>query len=136
MAGTLCLILSNRELLQCPLHRRSTSPASAGDVNGDGFADLIIGGTQRNPTGEPSKSNGVSHVVFGKPSGWNSSLNLSTLDGSNGFRLNGVSADDNMGYSVASAGDVNGDGFADIIIGARQADPNGRSSAYRAAVAT
>ncbi|WP_368419797.1 Hint domain-containing protein [Rhodovarius sp.] len=104
------------------------SVASAGDVNGDGFADLIIGGTQRNPTGEPSKSNGVSHVVFGKASGWNSSLNLSTLDGSNGFRLNGVSPDDVMGYSVASAGDVNGDGFADLIIGARQADPNGYES--------
>jgi hypothetical protein len=46
-------------------------------------------------------------------------LNLSSLDGSNGFKLSGVAADDISGRSVASAGDVNGDGFA---------DPNGGAS--------
>ena len=58
-----------------------------------------------------------------------SSLNLSTLSGANGFRLDGVSANDLSGYSVASAGDVNGDGYADLIIGAHQADPNGVNNA-------
>src|SRR6476661_8812640 len=43
---------------------------------------------------------------------------LSSLSGSNGFRLDGVAAYDQSGYSVASAGDVNGDGFADLIVGA------------------
>src|SRR4051794_41105671 len=43
---------------------------------------------------------------------------LSSLDGSNGFTINGVAADDHAGESVSDAGDVNGDGFADIIVSA------------------
>ena len=50
----------------------------------------------------------------------NASINLASLDGSTGFRLAGVGNDDYSGYSVASAGDVNGDGFADLIVGARR----------------
>ena len=46
-------------------------------------------------------------------------IDLSALDGTNGFKLSGVAADDYSGRSVASAGDVNGDGFADLIVGAR-----------------
>jgi len=42
-------------------------------------------------------------------------LNLSTLNGSNGFKINGIDAGDNSGESVSNAGDVNGDGFDDII---------------------
>ena len=45
-------------------------------------------------------------------------IDLSTLDGTNGFRLSGEAAGDVSGCSVASAGDVNGDGFADLIVGA------------------
>jgi hypothetical protein len=55
-------------------------------------------------------------------------FDLSTLDGSNGFKLSGVAAGDNAGYSVSDAGDVNGDGVGDIIIGAVGADPNGSDS--------
>ena len=51
-------------------------------------------------------------------SGFAANLDLSSLDGSNGFRLGGVAAGDYSGCSVASAGDVNGDGFADLIVGA------------------
>jgi hypothetical protein len=40
-------------------------------------------------------------------------IDLSSLDGSNGFRLGGVASTDHSGSSVASAGDVNDDGFAD-----------------------
>jgi hypothetical protein len=46
------------------------------------------------------------------------SIELSDLDGSNGFFINGIYADDGSGVSVSSAGDVNGDGFNDILIGA------------------
>jgi hypothetical protein len=105
--------------------RSGTSVASAGDVNGDGFADLIIGAYLADPNGSDS---GSSYVVFGKASGFSSATNLSSLDGSTGFRLDGVAAGDNSGYSVASAGDLNGDGFADIIVGAFGADPNGSDS--------
>jgi len=53
---------------------------------------------------------------------------LSSLDGTNGFRLDGAAGDDS-GYSVASAGDVNGDGFSDVVIGALRASPGGRTEA-------
>src|ERR671932_545109 len=56
-------------------------------------------------------------------------FNLSTLNGSNGFAINGIAAYDQSGFSVSSAGDVNGDGFDDLIIGARGADPNGINGA-------
>ena len=49
-------------------------------------------------------------------------IDLSSLDGATGFKLNGAAASDHSGYSVASAGDVNGDGFADLIVGAQQAN--------------
>jgi Ca2+-binding RTX toxin-like protein len=101
------------------------SVASAGDVNGDGFADLIVGAFGADPNGSRS---GTSHVVFGQASGFAANINLSSLDGSNGFSLSGAAADDYSGYSVASAGDVNGDGFADLIVAALRADPNGSFS--------
>ncbi len=101
------------------------SVSSAGDMNGDGFADLIVGAPNADPNGSYS---GASYVVFGKASGFGASLNLSSLDGSNGFQISGVTLYDRSGRSVASAGDVNGDGFADVIIGAYGADPHGARS--------
>jgi Ca2+-binding RTX toxin-like protein len=64
-------------------------------------------------------------VVFGSNSGFAEGLNLSTLNGSNGFAINGIAAGDQSGWSVSRAGDVNGDGFDDLIIGAQGASPNG-----------
>jgi hypothetical protein len=51
-------------------------------------------------------------------------VSLSTLDGSNGFEISGAAANDHAGYSVSTAGDVNGDGFDDLLIGAKGADPS------------
>jgi Ca2+-binding RTX toxin-like protein len=64
-------------------------------------------------------------VLFGKASGFAADVNVSTLDGSNGFSLTGEGAGDTSGVSVASAGDINDDGFSDIIIGAPRAEPPG-----------
>jgi hypothetical protein len=86
--------------------------SDAGDVNGDGFGDLIIGARLANRTA------GESYVVFGKSGGFASTLDLNTLDGVTGFRLDGASSNDRSGISVSSAGDVNGDGFGDIVVGA------------------
>ncbi len=98
------------------------SVSSAGDVNGDGFDDVIVGAPIAGPNGT---SSGASYVVFGKAGGFSSSLNLSSLNGTNGFRLDGAAASDHSGFSVSSAGDVNGDGFDDVIVGAIDAQPNG-----------
>ena len=63
-------------------------------------------------------------MVFGKASGFSSSIDLSSLNGTTGFRLDGVAGNDQSGRSVSAAGDVNGDGFDDIIVGARFAEPD------------
>jgi hypothetical protein len=100
------------------------SVSSAGDVNGDGFDDLIVGAYRAGPNGE---SSGASFVVFGKTDG--TKVELSDIEnGIGGFVINGVSADDRSGVSVSSAGDVNGDGFDDLIVGAYLDDPNGTNS--------
>jgi hypothetical protein len=102
------------------------SVSGAGDVNGDGIDDLIIGAYFGNPNGAGS---GESYVVFGGIGvGSGGTLELSSLNGTNGFVCNGIDEDDRSGSSVSSAGDVNGDGIDDLIIGARYADPNGATS--------
>jgi hypothetical protein len=94
------------------------SVSSAGDVNGDGLADLIVGAQGADPNGERS---GASYVVFGKADG--TKVELSAL-GTGGFVINGAASQDIAGR-VSSAGDVNGDGLDDLIVGAFGADPNG-----------
>ena len=98
--------------------------SNAGDVNGDGFDDLIVGGTDVNGDGSGSGS-GSSYVVYGKASGFSAALDLSNLNEYAGFRLDGVAAGDKSGFSVSGVGDVNGDGFNDLIIGAPEASSNG-----------
>ena len=66
------------------------SVASAGDVNGDGFADLVIGAYAPIPT---AVGTGASYVVFGKAGGFAASLELSALNGATGFQINGDAAD-------------------------------------------
>jgi hypothetical protein len=106
--------------------RSGRSVSGAGDVNGDGIADLIVGAWGASPSGSAS---GESYVVFGKTSAWAASLDLSTLDGSTGFRLDGIDAADDAGRSVSAAGDVNGDGFDDLMVGAWGGDPDGNAAA-------
>lgn len=55
-------------------------------------------------------------------------VQLSALNGGNGIRLDEVATFDFSGNSVASAGDINGDGLNDLIIGAKRSDPNGNNS--------
>ncbi len=101
------------------------SVSVAGDVNGDGIDDVIIGANRSDPNGE---SSGQSYVIFGKRSLFNASFDLSTLNGSNGFTIDGLVAGDRLGASTSSAGDINDDGIDDLIIGSRFADSNGESS--------
>jgi len=97
--------------------------SAAGDFNGDGIDDVLIGESLTRINGQTT---GESYVVFGGPGvGANGAVDLANLDGENGFALLGMDDDDRAGYSVSAAGDVNGDGADDVIIGAFQADPNG-----------
>jgi len=86
---------------------------AAGDVNGDGIDDFIVGATNAGANGY----NGAAFVVFGT-NGNPGGVDLGNLDGTNGFRLTGENGDDYAGFSVSSAGDFNGDGIGDLLIGA------------------
>ncbi|MEO1523768.1 MAG: integrin alpha, partial [Cyanobacteria bacterium J06633_2] len=93
------------------------SVSNAGDVNGDNIDDVIIGA--------PDANAGKSYVVFGSSLGFNSTFELSSLNGSNGFIINGINPDEESGFSVSGGGDINGDGVKDLIIGAPESDANG-----------
>ncbi|MCH7946848.1 MAG: FG-GAP repeat protein, partial [candidate division Zixibacteria bacterium] len=85
------------------------SVASAGDVNNDGFDDMIVGAWKNDAGGSEA---GRAYVFSG--------LNGDTL-----YVFTGEAAEDWFGVSVASAGDVNNDGFADLIVGAPRNDAGG-----------
>ncbi len=100
------------------------SVSAAGDINGDGIDDLILGAPSAGSTGYYGGAPGETYVVFGSAGGFASSLDVAALDGSNGFSIVGIDAYDQSGAAVSSAGDVNGDGFDDVIIGAPNAGSN------------
>lgn len=89
--------------------------SSAGDMNGDGFDDILLGTQYSNRSGTAS---GAAYVFYGKSGGFTTPINVSDLNGSNGFSIVGDNQTKYLGQTVSDAGDVNGDGFADIVVGA------------------
>lgn len=101
--------------------RAGVSVSGAGDVNGDGFDDLIVGAYLGDNGGNNA---GEAYVIFGKSSGF-TTLNLESLPAGAGFIIQGDVAEDWAGFDVSAAGDVNGDGFDDVIVGAPLGDNGG-----------
>jgi hypothetical protein len=108
------------------------SVSGAGDVNKDGIDDFIMGGFGYDP---PSRTDaGAAVVIFGKTSGWADIDLASFTSGSSGFWILGAAAYDRCGYSVGAAGDMNGDGADDVIVGAYWAHPQSRTDSGAAYV--
>jgi hypothetical protein len=99
------------------------SVSNAGDVNGDGFADLVVGAPEASPSGRTAA--GIARVYLGSESGLGAMPDLV---------LEGQTPGEKFGFSVANAGDVNSDGFADLVVGAPEASPSGRTGAGLARV--
>jgi hypothetical protein len=83
--------------------------SNAGDINGDGYADLIVGSAYAVATvgAEMRSGAGRAQIFHGGPTGLSASAALT---------LNGVLVDDNLGRAVSTAGDVDSDGYADVLI--------------------
>ncbi|MCL5776345.1 integrin alpha [Limibaculum sp. FT325] len=100
--------------------------SAAGDVNGDGIGDLLIGAPA---AAGAAAASGAAYVVFGRAGGWQADLDLGALGPGSGVVLRGAASGDLAGVAVASAADVNGDGIGDVIVGAPDA-VGGRGAAY------
>jgi hypothetical protein len=90
--------------------------AGAGDVNGDGYADVLVGAPLNNAAGTDA---GRAYVFFGGPA----------MDPTPDVTLTGTAARDQFGRAVAGAGDVNGDGYDDVVVGAPYFSANDRGRA-------
>lgn len=97
--------------------------AQVGDVNGDGFKDLAIGAPYADYA--KRKDSGSVYIVYGRRPYQGVDLHLLDIRGG-GFRVDGVTAGDHFGTSVSGGGDLNGDGYADIVVGAPDATFYGR----------
>lgn len=112
------------------------SVASAGDVNGDGFDDIMVSAASSssydiNP-GVGADNDGIVSVMFGRETFTADVVQVSDLSGTEGFKLATGRVAEYAGFSISSAGDVNGDGADDLLIGSEQytTSPQGNGAAF------
>lgn len=105
--------------------RSGYSVSSAGDINGDGIADLIVGAVQYGYYSYSGDGSGKAYVIYGTPGATRADVDLGSLAASDGFVIDGITTNDFAGFSVSDAGDINGDGIADVIISAPFSDGGG-----------
>ncbi|PWR25783.1 hypothetical protein DKG74_02165 [Zavarzinia aquatilis] len=107
------------------------SASSAGDVNGDGFQDILVGAPYGSDGGSQA---GEAYVIFGGAGGFGTDvggrqvIDLTNFTAAQGFIIQGDSGGDRASWSISSAGDINGDGFADVAVGARYGDDGGTNA--------
>ncbi|WP_290579332.1 Ig-like domain-containing protein [Ketobacter sp.] len=89
---------------------------AGGDFNGDGISDLVVSSNGKDGSGR--SANGVAYVLYGNDSGSYSNIDVDSILSSEGFALFGEADADQMGHSLASAGDFNADGVDDLLLGA------------------
>jgi hypothetical protein len=104
----------------------SSLNGAIGDVNGDGVDDFAIG----SPNDHVDTATGAVYVIYGKSDADEvANIDLGYDLGSTGVKITGAAAGDHMGFAVSGAGDVNGDGIRDLLIGCPGAAPHDRASA-------
>jgi hypothetical protein len=89
-----------------------SSVCTAGDVNGDGYADIIVGAPEYDLLAAP-RDRGAALVWYGSATG----LGIGGTPLNADWKVEGANSEDFFGSSVCTAGDVNGDGYADVIVG-------------------
>ena len=94
-----------------------------GDVNGDGYDDIIVG-APRTEVGTATDQGGA-YIIYGRADAGADDINLANGVGARGVAIRGSVTGDLAGFAVNSAGDVNGDGLDDLMIGAPQNDAGG-----------
>ncbi len=102
--------------------RAGDALAGAGDVDGDGYDDMLIGAPYNEQNGDNA---GKAYLVLGAASGWQHQ-DLADADAS----FVGSAEDDWAGGGLAGAGDVDGDGYDDVVIGARGYASGGAAFLY------
>ena len=105
----------------------------AGDINGDGFDELIIGNPDADRSND-ARDVGAAYVIFGGAFSAGDTIDFSNLDDSNEFRFEGSEVNDNVGDSVTGLGDVNGDGFDDFAIASSRVDRGAHNEAGQVAI--
>ncbi|MHB9288543.1 integrin alpha, partial [Halobacteriales archaeon Cl-PHB] len=122
LAGEMSLADADAKLTGVAAHAAAGwSVADAGDLNGDGHADIAVGAPQHNVSESQTDPAGAAYVVYGPVAG-----EMSLADAN--LTLVGANDGDRAGYAVSHAGDVNNDSTADLVVGAPYADDGGNQS--------